>query len=108
MAKKEIIKCISCRGDLPRMLREDAIKNLKKLEGWNLKNNKIKKTFIFKDFEKTMKFVNKVADIAEEQSHHPDMCVYYGRADITLWTHKIKGLYNNDFIIASIIDKIDI
>jgi 4a-hydroxytetrahydrobiopterin dehydratase len=65
---------------------------------------KIEKHFKFKDFKESMAFVNKVADIAEGEGHHPDICVYYNKVDISLTTHAINGLCPNDFIIASKIE----
>lgn len=67
-------------------------------------NLKISKEFTFKDFSQTIRFVNLVADIAEEQGHHPVMHVYYSKVIIELWTHAILGLSENDFILAAKID----
>ena len=69
-------------------------------------NNKISKEFLFVNYKHTMDFVNKVADLAEEEGHHPVMHVYYGKVIIELWTHAINGLSENDFILASKIDKL--
>ncbi len=68
--------------------------------------NLLAKSFRFKDFAETMQFVNKVADIAEAEGHHPDMTVSYGSATIELMTHAIGGLSENDFIVAAKIDKL--
>ena len=68
--------------------------------------NKISREFLFVNFRHTMDFVNKVADLAEEEGHHPVMHVYFGRVVIELWTHAIDGLSENDFILASKIDKL--
>ncbi|MGB8492076.1 MAG: 4a-hydroxytetrahydrobiopterin dehydratase, partial [Bacteroidales bacterium] len=62
--------------------------------------------YLFANFKQTMEFVNKVADIAEEEGHHPDMFVSYSRVEIELWTHSINGLSENDFIMAAKFDKI--
>ncbi len=73
--------------------------------GWEvLGGKKITKTFSFPDFKQTMIFVNKVADLAEEEGHHPDMRVSWGKAVIELSTHAVKGLSENDFILAAKID----
>lgn len=78
------------------------------LSDWMLVDeaNLLAKSFRFKDFVETMKFVNKVADIAEEEGHHPDMTVTYGAVTIELMTHAIGGLSENDFIVAAKIDKL--
>jgi len=105
--KLEEKKCVPCIGGIQPMKKDDALKYLKSLNGWDIVNNKkIKKSFKFSNFKETMDFVNKVADTAEHEGHHPDICLYYGKADITLWTHKIKGLHENDFIMAAKIDRI--
>jgi len=74
---------------------------------WNvLENYKIEKEFTFKNFKQTMNFVNRIADIAEEENHHPVMHVFYGKVTIELWTHSVSGLSPNDFILAAKIDAI--
>lgn len=88
-------------------LTPEEIKNyLSELkEGWEfLETQKITREFKFGDFVKAMEFVNKVADVAEKEGHHPDIAIHYNKVDITLWTHFINGLSINDFIIASKID----
>ena len=101
--KKE---CVPCRGGIPPLKRNKVKEYLANLKGWELIDDKIRKVFTFKNYKETIKFVNKVANIAEKEGHHPDMCIYYGKVDVILWTHKIKGLHENDFIMAAKIDKI--
>jgi 4a-hydroxytetrahydrobiopterin dehydratase len=101
-------KCIPCEGGIPA-LTEKEIAELKKYisQDWKVTdNNIITKEFFFVSYRHTIDFVNKVADIAEEEGHHPVLHVYFGRAVIELWTHSINGLSENDFILASKIDKI--
>lgn len=81
---------------------KDYLSQLK--EGWTLEDSKIKKLFKFEDFVKAMEFVNKIADVAEQEGHHPDIAIYYNKVEITLWTHFINGLSENDFIVAAKID----
>ena len=69
-------------------------------------NNKITKEFFFVSYRHTIDFVNKVADIAESEGHHPVLHIYFGRAVVELWTHSINGLSENDFILAAKIDKL--
>ena len=77
------------------------------LKEWKvIEDIKIKKLFKFEDFVKAMEFVNKIAVIAEEEGHHPDIAIHYNKVDITLWSHFINGLSKNDFIIAAKIDNI--
>jgi len=101
-------KCIPCEGGIAQLDRQgvEAYKNHIKAE-WEVTDyKKISREFSFTDFGHTMSFVNKVADLAEEEGHHPVMHVYYGKVIIELWTHAINGLSENDFILASKIDKL--
>lgn len=101
-------KCIPCEGGIPA-LTEKEINELKKYISGDWKvidNNRITKEFFFVSYRHTIDFVNKVADIAEEEGHHPVLHVYFGRAVVELWTHSITGLSENDFILASKIDKL--
>ncbi|MFW9820819.1 MAG: 4a-hydroxytetrahydrobiopterin dehydratase [Candidatus Thorarchaeota archaeon] len=82
---------------------------LSQVEGWSLLRegiHRIKKEFIFGDFEEAMRFVNKVADVAEDEGHHPDIYIYYNEVILELHTHAIKGLHLNDFIMAAKINEI--
>src|SRR5512145_1910506 len=101
-------KCIPCEGGASP-LDEKKIEVFKKLiqKDWIvLGNNKITREYTFVNFRHTMNFVNKVAVLAEEEGHHPDMHVSYAKVVIELWTHAVNGLTENDFILASKIDKI--
>ena len=82
--------------------------NLKNLKNWELYDNdsKIKKEFEFEDFSHAVAFINKVADLAEEEGHHPDLTISYADVGVELATHAIGGLSENDFILAAKIDKI--
>ncbi len=101
-------KCIPCEAGTPPLKKDEVEKYLSQLKtSWEvLENTKIKKKFIFKDFKKAMEFVNKVAEIAETESHHPDIYIFYSKVEIELWTHAIGGLSENDFIMASKIEEI--
>ena len=74
------------------------------IPNWSLKNNMLEREFHFRSFLEAMKFVNRIATIAEGQDHHPDICVYYDKVYLMLSTHKINGLSMNDFILAAKID----
>ncbi len=101
-------KCVPCEGGIPPLTKEEAEKLIPELKDWMLVDeaNLLAKSFRFKDFVETMKFVNKVADIAETEGHHPDMTVTYGAVTIELMTHAIGGLSENDFIVAAKIDEL--
>jgi len=96
-------KCVPCEGGMPALTKDEAEKYLAQTLLWKLdaEAKKISREFTFVDFKETMKFVNKVADIAEAEGHHPDLHVFYGRVEIVLWTHAVGGLSENDFILAA-------
>lgn len=100
-------KCVPCEGWMKPMASSLAKKYLKKIKNWTLNKQKhLYKEFKFKDFKTTLKFVNKVSQISEKEGHHPNICFTWGKCNIEIWTHAIKGLSENDFILAAKIDKI--
>ena len=103
--------CIPCKGGIPKFDISEIHKYLKKVDGWDVKKNKkesyfLEKNFKFKNFSESQKFVNEVGNIAEAQGHHPDITFGWGYATIQIFTHKIQGLVESDFILAAKIDKI--
>lgn len=101
-------RCIPCEGNVPPLSPDEAGKLLAELSGWRIEENrKLKKEFTFKNFEQTMAFVNEIAKVAEEEGHHPDLEVSYGKLEVELTTHAIGGLSENDFILAAKIDRIE-
>lgn len=101
-------KCIPCEGGIPPLTEKEIADYKRHISGdWKVTdNNKITKEYFFVSYRHTIDFVNKVADIAEVEGHHPVLHIYFGRAVIELWTHSINGLSENDFILASKIDKL--
>jgi len=102
-------KCVPCEGGLPPLDYKEIQKYLKKVNGWNVKTNEkknyfIEKKFIFKNFIESQKFVNLVGEISEKEGHHPDIAFGWGYAKIKIFTHAVKGLSENDFILAAKID----
>lgn len=100
-------KCIPCRGNVPP-LKGKALENLhQQVPQWKVENeHHIRREFRFPDFKQALAFVNRVGEIAEEEGHHPDILLAWGRAEITLWTHKIDGLTESDLIMAAKIDRV--
>jgi len=98
--------CVPCEGGAAPLDPEEVAKYLSLLKtSWTVVEDKaIEKKFKFKDFMEAMSFVNEIAEIAEEQGHHPDIGVYYNKVEIALTTHAINGLSTNDFIMASKIE----
>ena len=104
-------KCIPCRGGVMPFDISEIHKYLKNIDGWDVKKNEmesyfIEKNFKFKNFSESQKFINEVGNIAENENHHPDIIFGWGYATIKIFTHKIKGLVESDFILAAKIDKI--
>lgn len=101
-------KCVPCEGGVPPLTEAQAEALNAQLNDWTLIDGGalLAKSFRFANFAKTMEFVNKVAAIAEEEGHHPDMNVSYGGVTIELMTHAIGGLSDNDFIVAAKIDEL--
>ena len=101
-------KCVPCKGGVPP-LKGEALRVLQgQVEGWSvMEEHHLLKTFKFPDFRKALDFVNRVGEIAEEQGHHPIITFTLGRVEITLYTHKINGLTESDFILAAKIDTLN-
>ena len=99
-------KCKPCEGGVPPLTEEQTNSLLKQIPSWTIKEGNVFKQFKFKDFKEAMAFVNKVAGIAEQENHHPDITISYSQVSIGLWTHAINGLSENDFILPAKIDDI--
>ncbi len=100
-------KCVSCeKKNLVSLSHEDIELFLQELKGWTLSvsQNSISKSFTFDDFVHAIDFINQVADIAESEGHHPDIYCSYNIVTLTLSTHSVSSLTQNDFILASKID----
>lgn len=96
-------KCVPCEGGVLPFTPEQVSEYLARVSGeWEaVENKKITRRFKFKNFKQAMDFVNKVADVAEEEGHHPDITINYNRVTLELTTHTIGGLSENDFIMAA-------
>jgi 4a-hydroxytetrahydrobiopterin dehydratase len=102
LAKKS---CVPCKGGVPPLAGKELETLAKEVPAWKVVDaHHIVRTFTFADFKQALAFVNKVGAIAEEQGHHPDILLGWGKAEITTWTHKINGLTESDFILAAKID----
>lgn len=99
--------CVPCRGGVPPMSGRELASYLDQVSGWTvIGEHHLQKEFKFPNFVKALAFVNRVGAVAEEQGHHPDIYLAWGKAEIKLWTHKIDGLTESDFIMAAKIDKL--
>ena len=104
-------KCVPCEGGVLPFDISEIHKYQKKVDGWNIKEDEKKihflvKNFIFQNFKDSQNFINKVGKISENENHHPDISFGWGYAKITITTHAIQGLSENDFILAAKIDQI--
>ena len=101
-------KCSACSGETPKLSESQIEQLLKQIKEWQLSDNLqwLYKEFKFKNFQQTLDFVNQISKIAEEENHHPNINFTWGYCKISIQTHKIKGLCENDFILAAKIDQI--
>ena len=98
--------CVPCRGGVPSLQGEDLRRLRTQLPTWNVvEEHHLAKTFAFPDFKTALAFANRVGDLAEQEDHHPDLSISWGRLDVTIYTHKINGLTESDFILAAKIDE---
>jgi 4a-hydroxytetrahydrobiopterin dehydratase len=99
--------CVPCRGGVPPLAGKELENLAQQVPLWKVVNaHQITRAFTFPDFRQALAFVNKVGEIAEEQGHHPDILLSWGKAEVTTWTHKINGLTESDFILAAKIDRL--
>lgn len=101
--------CIPCRGGVPALHGKELAAIHLQVPEWkfidgHVDGHRIARTFSFPDFRKALGFVNQVGELAEQQGHHPDILLAWGKVEITLWTHKVNGLTESDFIMAAKID----
>ncbi len=99
--------CVPCRGDTPPLKGADLEELSRQLPDWEVvEEHHLKKTFRFENFREALDFVGRVGEVAEEQGHHPDIAFGWGKAKITVFTHKIDGLTESDFILAAKADEL--
>ena len=98
--------CVPCLGGTPPLTAEEIAPMLGQLDGWQVEaGTKLNKSFRFKNFVQAVDFVNAVAAVAEAERHHPDLYVRWGEVRVSLWTHKIDGLTESDFVLAAKLDR---
>lgn len=100
-------KCVPCLGGTPPLTPAEIAPLLSQVEGWTVEaNKKLQKSFRFKNFVQAVEFVNALTQVAEQEGHHPDLYVRWGEVRVYLWTHKIDGLTESDFVMAAKIDRV--
>ncbi len=97
------MRCVPCRGGVPPLAGEELERLHEELDaGWRLVDgHHLEKDFRFPDFRSALAFVNRVGELAEDEDHHPDICFGWGRVSVRIWTHKIDGLTESDFVFAA-------
>jgi 4a-hydroxytetrahydrobiopterin dehydratase len=99
--------CVPCRGGVPPLKGAELNKLREQVPGWEVvSEHHLLKTYTFPDFVKALDFVNRAGRIAEQEGHHPDLYLSWGKVGVQIWTHKIDGLTESDFILAAKIDEI--
>lgn len=95
--------CIPCRGGVPPLTREETKPLLAQVDGWAVVDNDhhLQKLYRLKNFAHALELVNRIGAIAEEQQHHPDIFLAWGKVEVKIWTHKIDGLTESDFVFAA-------
>ena len=99
--------CVPCRGDVPPLRGKELEELESQLPDWEVvEGHHLRREFRFRNFREALDFVNRVGELAEEQGHHPDVEFGWGRAAITIFTHKIDGLTESDFVLAAKVDRV--
>jgi len=100
-------KCVACAGGVPPLAGEELARLQKELGGdWQVVNgHHLEKAYKFKNFRDALAFVNRVGAVAEDEGHHPDIFLGWGKVKLTVWTHKIDGLTESDFVFAAKADR---
>ena len=100
-------KCVPCRGGVPPLRGKELEKFHVGVPKWTVTNeHHLHREFRFPDFKQALEFVNRVGEVAEAEGHHPDILLTWGKVELTLWTHKIDGLTESDFIMAAKIERL--
>jgi 4a-hydroxytetrahydrobiopterin dehydratase len=103
-------RCVACRADSPRVTDAEREQLMPQIPHWTLTEHqgvpRLERTYRFKNFAEALDFTQKVGELAESEGHHPAILTEWGRVKVSWWTHKIKGLHRNDFIMAAKTDQI--
>jgi 4a-hydroxytetrahydrobiopterin dehydratase len=98
-------RCVACRRDAPTVTDEELVELRPQVPDWELLEidgvQRLQRSFGFEDFRQALEFTNRVGAIAESEGHHPALLTEWGRVTVSWWTHKIRGLHRNDFVMAA-------
>lgn len=110
MTELSQLKCVACRGGDPSLTEAEIAELLPQVPDWQtvVQDNilRLQRIFKFKNYAQSLEFTNKVAAIAEEEDHHPLIVLEWGRVTVQWWTHVVKGLHKNDFVMAAKTDNL--
>lgn len=99
--------CEACRSDTPPMKSDEIARLSPQIPQWQvIEDHHLRRGFRFKNFREALDFVNSVGELAEEQGHHPEIHFGWGHAELEVWTHKIDGLTQSDFVFAAKVDRL--
>lgn len=99
--------CVPCRGGVPPLQGEELARLSSEAPAWNVvRQHHLEREFAFPDFQQALDFTNRVGAVAEAEGHHPDIYLAWGKVGIKIWTHKIDGLTQSDFVLAAKIDRL--
>lgn len=105
MSKLGQERCVACRADSPRVTEKEMQELLPQIPEWRVVDRadipQLERTYKFKNFADALTFTNRVGALAEQENHHPKLCTEWGKTTVTWWTHEIKGLHRNDFVMAA-------
>jgi 4a-hydroxytetrahydrobiopterin dehydratase len=103
-------RCEACRADAPQVSDEELATLIRMIPDWNIEVRdgvmQLERMYSFPDFLQALAFTNKVGDIAEKEGHHPALLTEWGKVTVTWWSHKIRGLHRNDFVMAAKTDQL--
>ena len=99
-------RCTPCERGTPPLTDDHALRLLAEIPGWAVHEHRSRRRFTFPGFPDAIRFIDRMAEVAEACGHHPDFCVHYREVEVTVWTHAIGGLSDNDFILAAKIDRL--
>ena len=104
------MRCVACRADAPTVTEREVAQLHPQVPDWELieenGSERLRRVFRFDDFAQALAFTNRIGEIAESEGHHPALLTEWGRVTVTWWTHKIRGLHRNDFVMAAKTDKL--
>ena len=99
--------CVACREGVPPLQGAELVPFAEQLPDWKIvEEHHVARSFLFPDFKAALDFVNRVGAVAEAEGHHPDLCLAWGKVDVQIYTHKIRGLTESDFVMAAKIDQV--